>query len=291
MQLDSVCILHNNGITRFFGLKTKARNSHNVSIIWIDSETVGPSYNWTIILLLGTNCTCQFFLGVIRWTRHSCASGFSVVEKCTINIWGTPWNRVWVLVNTLKHVMIANIVWVSFVGWHEVARVLQSPCWWTPSFSWDHCDCHPCWSITHSTGNIVVVNSCEWFMVCQILSSIHRAKPLHSRLVCKVVWIIRHAEVVGTSSSASKPASSSPSCIHQLCSSDIWAAGFSPPCVDYPTIPWARWTCYPLLSPLSLRSTRTRHTISPIPSIPPSQHLNVGKGTCVDIIPCGCTSL
>ena len=84
------------------------------------------------------------------------------LQQCTINIWGTPWNRVWVLVNTLKHGTIVNIAWVSFVGWHEVARVLQSPCWWTASFSWDYCDFHPCWSIAHSTGNIVVMNSFEW---------------------------------------------------------------------------------------------------------------------------------
>ena len=51
-----------------------------------------------------------------------------------------------------------SLTWNSFVSRHEVARVLQSPCWWTPSFSWDHCDCHLCWSIAHGTGNIVVVN-------------------------------------------------------------------------------------------------------------------------------------
>ena len=195
-----------------------------------------------------------------------------MVKQCTIIIWSTSWNRVWVLVNTLKHGTIVNVTWISFVVWHEVARVLQSPCWWTPSFSWDHCDCHPCWSIADSTGNIVFLNSWEWSSwLWLILSSIHRAPPLHPRLVCKVVWIIGHAEVVSTSSSVAPPASSSPSCIHELCSSDIWAAGFSPPYVDYPSIPWARWTCYSLISPLSSRSMRTRHTISPIlPSLPRS---------------------
>ena len=211
-----------------------------------------------------------------------------MVEYCTMSIWGTFWNRVWVLVNTLKH---GAIVWRTPMGWHEVARVLQSPCWWTPSFSWDHCNCHPCWSITQSTGNIVLENSFEWCSPCFILSSIHIAPPLHSRLVCKVVWIIGHAEVVGTSSSVAKPASSSPSCIHQLSSIDIWAASFSPPCVDHPSIPWARWTCCSLLSSLSLRPTRTRQPISPIPSISPSQYLNIRKGACIYSILCGCTPL
>ena len=135
------------------------------------------------------------------------------------------------------------------------------------------------------------MNSLEWsypWSPCLILSSIHIAGSLHSRLVCKVVWIIWHAEVVGTSSSVPPPASSSPSCIHQISSSDIWAAGFSPPCVHHPTVPWTRRTCYSLLSFLSLRPTRTRQTISPIPSISPSQHLNMREGAGVDSIPCGC---
>ena len=80
------------------------------------------------------------------------------------------------------------------------------------------------------------MNRMDWPSPCLILSSIHRAKPLHSWLVCNVVWIIWNAEVVGTSSSVAVPASSSPSCIHQLSSSDIWTAGFSPPCVDHSTI-------------------------------------------------------
>ena len=114
---------------------------------------------------------------------------------------------------------------------------------------------------------------------------------LHSRLVCKVVWIIEHAEVVGTSSSVAPPASSSPSCIHQLSSSDIWAAVFSPLRIDHPSISCTRRTCYSLLSPPSLRPTRTRQTVSSIPSIPLLQHLNVGEGACIDIIPCRCIPL
>ena len=34
-----------------------------------------------LLLLLGTNCTCKFFLGVIRWTRYSCAGGFNMMEQ------------------------------------------------------------------------------------------------------------------------------------------------------------------------------------------------------------------
>ena len=135
------------------------------------------------------------------------------------------------------------------------------------------------------------MNRMDWPSPYFILSSIHRAEPLHSRCVSKVVWIIGHAEVVGTSSSVAVPASSSPSFIHQLCSSDIWAAGFPSPCVDHSTIPRTRRTCYSLFSSLSLRSTGTRQTISSIPSIPPSQHLNVGERACVDSILCGCTPL
>ena len=136
------------------------------------------------------------------------------------------------------------------------------------------------------------MNSSKWSL-CPwlILSSIHRAVTLHSRLEFKVVWITGHAEIVGTSSNVAKPASSSPSCIHKLSSSGIWAGHFPPPCVDHPTILWTGRTCYSLLSPLSLWPTRTRHPISPIPSIPPSQHLNVREGACVDTISCGCTPM
>ena len=62
-----------------------------------------------LLLLLSANCTCQFFLGIIRWTRHSFAMGFNMVEQCTINAWSTSWNRVWVLVNTLKHGTIVRV--------------------------------------------------------------------------------------------------------------------------------------------------------------------------------------
>jgi len=179
----------------------------------------------------------------------------------------------------------------SFVGWHEVARVLQSPCWRTPSFSWDHCNCHPCWSITHSTGNIVGMNSWEWSSHCPILNSIHIVVPLNSRLVAEIVWIIRHAEVVCCSSLLLKVWSTSPPCIYQCGARDTWAAVFSPPCVHHPTIPWTRGTCYSLLSFLSLRTTGTSYTISSIPSISPSQYLNVRERACVDIISCGCTPL
>ena len=66
------------------------------------------------------------------------------------------------------------------------ARVLQSPCRWTMSFSWDHCDCHPRWSIAHSTGSIVFVNSWEWPTVWLILHSIHIAVTLNSGLIAEI---------------------------------------------------------------------------------------------------------
>ena len=173
---------------------------------------------------------------------------------------------------------------MSISFWHEVARVFQSPCWWTLSFSWDDCDCHPCWSIAHSTGNIVVVNSSKWCSSCLILCSIHIVAPLNSRCVAEIVWIIRHAEVVGCTSLMWRVCSTSPSCIHKCGTWDTWTTTFPPSCVDHSSIPWSRRTCYSLVSPLSLRSTGTRHPISPISSISSSQHLNVGEGACVHTV-------
>ena len=208
-------------------------------------------------LLFGTNSTGEFFLRIIRWAQHSIAVGFNMVKQSTISTWSTTWYWVWVLVNTLIHgAMTITIVW------HEIARVLQSPCWWTLSFSWDHCDCHPCWSIAHSTGDIVLINSREWSSSCLIPCSIHIVVPLNSRCVAEIVWIIWHAEVVGCSSLMCVVCSTNPSCIHQSGAWDIWTTAFPPPCVDHSTISWSRGTCYSLLSLLSLWSTRTRHPIS-----------------------------
>ena len=99
--------------------------------------------NVVVYSLLGTNCTDEFFLWVVRWTSHSIAVSFNMVEQGTIGTGSTPWYWVWVLVNTHIHGTVTPRSWC----WHEVARVLQRPCQWTLSFSWDHCDCHPRWSI------------------------------------------------------------------------------------------------------------------------------------------------
>ena len=248
--------------------------------------------------LLGTNCTGQLFLWVIRWAGHSIAVSFNMEEYCRISTSSTSWYWVWVLINTLVHGTI--VVVVKYCCWHEVARVLQSPSRWTAGFSWDHHDCHPRWSIAHSTGSIVVMKSWEWSrstVTCLVLHSIHIAVTLNSRLIAEVVWIIRHAEVVGCSSPMRVIRSTSPPCIHQLSSWDIWTASFPPPCVDYSTTPWASRTLragYSSHPSLSLWPTGTRHPISSIPSISPSQYLNVGKGTIVETahsVPCGCTPL
>ena len=66
--------------------------------------------NWVKKLLFGTNCTGEFFLWVIRWTSHSIAVSFNMVEQGTIGTGSTPWYCVWVLVNTLIHDTIVAIV-------------------------------------------------------------------------------------------------------------------------------------------------------------------------------------
>ena len=127
--------------------------------------------NYTRVLsqtLFGTNCTGEFFLWVVRWTSHSIAVSFNTVEQGTIGSGSTAWYWVWVLVNTLKHGVM-----VAIVGWQGVARVLQSPCWWTMSFCWYHCDCRPRWNIANGTGSIVVMNSWEWSRICVVLHSVH----------------------------------------------------------------------------------------------------------------------
>ena len=120
-----------------------------------------------------------------------------MVEQSTTCLRGTAWHWVRVLVNTLIHG--ARGVIPQSCTWHEVAWVLQSPCWWTLSFSWDHCDCHPCWSIAHSTGDIVVINSCEWHSPCLILCSIHHSCALElqayswdslDRQACRDSWLL-----------------------------------------------------------------------------------------------------
>ena len=189
-----------------------------------------------------------------------------MVKHSTISIRNTTWHWVWVLVNTLVHSTLVVIPEPCF--WHEVAGVLQSPCWWTPGFSWNHGDCHPCWSIAYSTGYIVIVNSWEWCSCeCLILCSIHVAVSLDSRLVAEIVWIIRHAEVVGCSSLMCIPCSTNPPCIHQCGTWDTWTATFPPPCVDHSTTSRSRGTCYSLVSSSVLVGPRGPGTPSR-PSLP-----------------------
>ena len=109
-----------------------------------------------------------------------------MVKQSTVSTWSATWYWVWVCVNAFIH----GAMMVTYKFWHEVARVLQSPCWWTLSFSWDHCDCHCCWSIAHSTGDIVLGNTFKWSSPWLILYSIHIIVPLNSRCVAEIVWII-----------------------------------------------------------------------------------------------------
>ena len=115
----------------------------------------------------------------------------------------------------------------------------------------------------HSTGEIVVVNGLK-FSFSPWLNSIHKAD---SSWVLMVVWIIRHAKVVGMSPKAS----STPSCIHQLRSILLAFGQLVFHHLMYTThssldqgdsSPFCPWSLLGLGTPSS--------------SIPPSQHLNVG---------------
>ena len=81
------------------------------------------AYTVCMALLLGTNCTGELFLGIVRWTRHSPAFCFYMVEQGTVNMGSTPWYGIWVLVDTLKHGAKMKRYRASVGFGHEVARV------------------------------------------------------------------------------------------------------------------------------------------------------------------------
>ena len=118
--------------------------------------------NYTRVVVsnvFGTNCTGELFLWVVRWTSHSIAVSFNMEYRGRIGTRSSSWYWVWVLVKTL-----IQGVMMALVGWHEVTRVLQSPCWWTMSYCCNHCDYRPRWTIAHGTGSSVALNSWEGFV-------------------------------------------------------------------------------------------------------------------------------
>ena len=217
-----------------------------------------------------------------------------MVKKIAICDSSATWYGFCLFVNAFVHCWM---IIVSSVCLHKITRVFQSPWRRTLSFSRDHHDCFSHGNIANSAGSIVSMNCGKWSFEGLILCPVNVVSTLNSGLIAEVVWIIRHAEMVSCSSMIKIPAASNPPHIHQLSSWDIWAAWFSPPCVNYSTTPWARGTlraCCSSLSPLSLWPVGTRHSILSIPSISPLQYLNERWGAIVDTlhsIPCGDTSL
>ena len=163
-----------------------------------------------------------------------------MVEHSTIFIPSTAWYALWVLVHTLESSSVVAVVFC-----HEVAIVLESPGGWTLGFGREHQGCVSARSVTYCTRYVVVVDRCKRTVRVTIITyfifgSINWTITLMPRSGPQVVWTLRQAEVVGSSSFVTVPAPSSPSCIDQLCSWCVRAGCSSPASVHYPSTAEAR---------------------------------------------------
>ena len=87
---------------------------------------------------------------------------------------------------------------------------------------------------------------------------------LYSRCIARVLWVVWHAEIVGSPSFVTPLASSSSSTVDQLCSVHTRASGPPPACIYYSTVSWwTLWTRIPLLSSLSFHPSLSVFTVPP----------------------------
>ena len=119
-----------------------------------------------------------------------------------------------------------------------------------------------------------------------ILCSIQVAGIIVSRLITQILWVIRHAQVIGTSSTVAVPASSSSSFVDQFSSWCRWAGCPSPPGVDHSTTTGTRrtlWTWWPLVSYFSVFPISARQSITTVSTL---QQFNSGASVIILISTC-----
>ena len=91
---------------------------------------------------------------------------------------------------------------------HYVPIVLSGPSWRAAGLSWDHDYSWSSRHIAHSTRYIVMIFA---LYRTPILRTINIGMSLHSISVCEggvVLWVLRHAQVVGSTSSLGQERSS-----------------------------------------------------------------------------------
>ena len=156
--------------------------------------------------------------------------------------------RLWTMVNTFIFRTREGMI-----SCHQIAIVFTSPRGRAHSLSRYHHHCPPGWSIAHCTWDIVLENCRLWSAdVCLIFCPIEvRTTVLYAVCVTQVVWVIREAEILSSTSSLVIPTSSSSSCIDELCSRSSWTCGPPPPSVHHPTSSGTRGTSRTSVSLLS----------------------------------------
>ena len=163
------------------------------------------------MLLFGTHYTVEFFVLVIRWAGKMTmvTSCFNMVEGNTISVTMTVTQGLLVMVYTLKHGASSDVTRSSLVLGHEVSIVLPGPGGRAAVFGGDH---HHSWSsghVTHSTRCIVVVCSLEGSLIlCPIYQSMSIC-PTSVAECGAVLWVLRHTQVVGSTSFLVVPGTSS----------------------------------------------------------------------------------
>ena len=159
---------------------------------------------------------------------------FNMVERCSICIACTARYRLWTVINTF---MLCAVMVVMIC--HQIAVVFMSSWRRAHSFSRYH---HHC--IAHCTWDFVLTNCRKWgTLICLILCTIYvGTSSLSATCVPQIVWVIREAEIVSSTSTVTPIASSSSSCIDELCSRSSWTCGPPPPSVHHPTNSGTRGT-------------------------------------------------
>ena len=120
-------------------------------------DDCSSSYLIIMSVSFGTDYTGQLSLSVIGRAENTIAGGLNMAEKCSMFIFYSSRDALWVFVNTGECSAIAKEVLC-----HQVSHILQCPGEGALSLGWDHQHGYPSGHIANSTRNIVVVKVVKW---------------------------------------------------------------------------------------------------------------------------------
>ena len=165
------------------------------------------------MMLLCTHHAVEFFVVVIRRAGQTSTVGFNMIELSTINIRLTARQSFLISIYTLKHGTITSAKFCT--SRHQISEILSCPSWRAGGLGWDHEDSWSSGHVAHSTRYVVVMCSLQRYD--SILCAMYLGISLYSAAIREggaVLCVVRHAQVVGSTSAVSVVGSSSDSRVH-----------------------------------------------------------------------------